>query len=150
MGLESKIANSSQNSSISLTLVPFPSFKSAAKSSIPQKSPNVISAILGNFENLQSMSVDELAEWLDKNGQYDGSPWSKWFDSTYCQRCESVVVTREEYKRVFGCCGFGNTVDCAYCEWEGKCKFFPEMDEAPPNNKEIIKMWLESEVKYGA
>ena len=90
--------------------------------------------------------MEELAEWLDKNGQFDTAPWTIWFDQKYCKGCDKLTVTMEEYKRVFGCVGFGNTVDCAYCEWKGKCRFFPEMDEVP-DGKEIIKMWLEMETK---
>ena len=99
---------------------------------------------MNNFERLQSMSVEELAEWLDIL-HYDNTPWLQWFDSKYCNQCEPITVTSKEYKNKFGCSGFGDTVKCAYCEWEDNCKFFPEMSEAL-NRTNILKMWFESEV----
>ena len=35
---------------------------------------------------------------------------------------------------------------CSYCELNGNCKFFPNLDETP-DNKMVTKMWLESEVE---
>lgn len=35
---------------------------------------------------------------------------------------------------------------CSYCELNGNCKFFPDLDEVP-DNKKIIKMWLETEIE---
>ena len=37
-----------------------------------------------NFQHLQSISIDELAKWLDEYGQFDNSPWSTWFAEKYC------------------------------------------------------------------
>lgn len=76
-----------------------------------------------------------MAEWLDQYGMFDNSPWMIWFDQQYCKNCEDVVCKYENDKKEFS---------CSYCELNDKCKFFPEYDEAP-SNKEIIKMWLESE-----
>lgn len=92
---------------------------------------------MAQFEKLQSMDIEELAEWLDKYGQFDGSPWMKWFDELYCKNCESIMCHYLDNEYEF---------PCSWCEINDKCRFFPEMDEAP-DNKEIIKMWLESEVK---
>ena len=100
---------------------------------------------MNNFEKLKSMSAEELAEWLDIL-HYDNTPWLQWFDSKYCSQCSPVVVTREEYKDKFGCSGYGDTVECAYCEWENNCKFFLEMDEAP-SRTDILKMWFIEEVE---
>ena len=95
---------------------------------------------MNNFEKLQSMSVEQFAEWLDENGMWDTSPWSKWFDSEYCQQCESIIGTI--------CDDFGDDRKCefAYCEVEHKCRFFQNMEDVP-DCKDIIKMWLESEVE---
>ena len=92
-----------------------------------------------NFKHLQSMSIEELAEWLDENGMWDHSPWSQWFDSQYCRQCESVKATVEDDfgKRE---CGF------AWCELEHKCRYFADREDVP-DCKEIIKMWLESEAE---
>jgi hypothetical protein len=92
---------------------------------------------MNNFENLKSMSVEELAEWLDVNGMFDGSLWNQWFDERYCSQCESIEAHYEESGRV---------CKCAYCEVYEKCRFFVDWEDVP-NNKAVIKMWLESEVK---
>ena len=90
-----------------------------------------------NFKHLQSMSIDELAEWLDENGMWDYSPWSQWFDCTYCKNCEDVKKECE-----FN--GHYTEMRFAWCEIHNRCKFFPDHDEVPDCN-EIIKIWLESE-----
>lgn len=86
------------------------------------------------FDKFKSMNIDELAEWLDKYGTFDNSPWMSWFDQKYCKRCEDIMCKYEDGKREFL---------CSYCELNGNCKFFPNLDEVP-DNKMSIKMWLES------
>ena len=98
--------------------------------SIPKKS---------NAEMIKAMNIEQLAEWLDTNGMWDNSPWSKWFDSTYCKQCESVKATVKD--------DFGKReCDFAWCELEHKCRYFADREDVP-DCKEIIKMWLESEVQ---
>ena len=93
---------------------------------------------MNNFEKLKQMDIDQAAEWLDKHGQFDSSPWMKWFDSTYCQNCETVETRLED---------FDKDVVCAWCEvHDDKCKFFPDQSEAP-EGRQIVKLWLESEVE---
>lgn len=87
------------------------------------------------FNSIKNKNIDELAEWLDKYGQYDGSPWNEWFDKNYCQKCEPEYVYVEAFER---------KCECAWCELHNKCKFFQNIDDAP-DSKQIIKMWLESE-----
>ena len=87
------------------------------------------------FDIFKSMTLEQFAEWLDKYGQFDGSQWMSWFDKKYCKNCEPIMCHYEDSKNEF---------PCSYCEINNKCKFFPNIDHAP-NNKEIIKMWLESE-----
>jgi hypothetical protein len=83
------------------------------------------------------MTIDALAEWLDKYGQFDSSPWMNWFTENYCNKCESIECHYPDSEYKF---------HCSWCELnDNKCKFFPDADEAP-NNKKIIKLWLESEV----
>lgn len=89
------------------------------------------------FEKFKSMNEEELASWFDEHGRFDGSPWMQWFDKRYCSNCESIICRYENSKREFS---------CAWCELEHKCKFFPNMDYAP-DNKDIIKMFLQTEVE---
>ena len=91
------------------------------------------------FEKFKSMNIDELAEWLDKYGMFDNSPWMSWFDQKYCKNCEDIMCKYEDSEREF---------PCSYCELNGNCKFFSGLDEVP-DNKKIIKMWLESEIHRG-
>ena len=99
------------------------------------------------FEKIRSMDIDELAEWLDENGQFDGSPWMKWWDENYCQKCDPIECHYTETKEKLGFEPFyERSIECAWCELEHKCKFFPEMKDVPDSN-EIVKMWLESEIK---
>lgn len=67
----------------------------------------------------------------------DESPWNQWFDENYCQKCESV--------RAFVPYLNGEH-ECAWCEANGKCKYFLDWEEQP-SCKDIVKMWLESEVE---
>ena len=89
------------------------------------------------FEKFNLMDIDTLAEWICEHGEFDGSPWCKWFDETYCRKCEPVMCHYPNSKREF---------PCAWCELERKCKFFMNLNEQP-DSKDVIKMWLESEVK---
>lgn len=82
------------------------------------------------------MSTDELAEWLDLYGNFDHSPWMEWFDKKYCQDCDGIDM---EYID-------GHITECAYCEINNVCRFFPDREEAP-NNVEILKIWLDEEIK---
>jgi hypothetical protein len=100
-----------------------------------------------NFKRLQSMSIDELAEWLDKNGTFDNSPWLNSFNEKYCEKCESIECTYAEAEEKLDVTPyFGHTIKCAYCELEKNCRFFPGLDDVP-DNKEMIKMWLEEEAE---
>ena len=86
------------------------------------------------FETLKTKNIDELAKWLDKHYSFDEAPYWRWWDTNYCNKCEAVVFTDDE----------GYETDYAYCEHYGNCRFFKEMEDIP-DNKQIIKMWLESE-----
>ena len=90
------------------------------------------------FESIKSKNIDELSEWLDKYGAMDCSPWTKWFDENYCSKCEAeeIYVSAIDAKH-----------ECAWCELHGKCKYFQEMNDIP-DNKQVIKMWLETEDEY--
>ena len=81
------------------------------------------------YEYFMSKSIDELAEWLNENIA-DDSPWISWWDRKYCNKCDGVLYEGSEY---------------GWCELNNKCKFFQDMDGIP-DNKQIIKMWLEREI----
>ena len=91
------------------------------------------------FEKIKSMTIDEFAEWLDKYGAFDNEvPWMDWWDKTYCQNCESVMAHVLYFND-------DKEYECSWCELNGYCKFFQDMDDIP-DIKQIIKLWLESEV----
>lgn len=104
-----------------------------------------------NFNRIQSMNVEELAEWLDKHGQFDGAPWTHWFDDQYCKNCAAIECNYAQAKTDLGITPFYNeTIECAYCELidefgKKRCRFFPELDDIP-DNKKIIEMWLIEEI----
>lgn len=95
---------------------------------------------MNNFDMLKNLTKEQLSEWLDKYGMFDGSPWIEWFDKYYCQKCDLVIgyypseLENEPRK--------GH--EFTYCDLNGYCRFFNEMNTIP-DNKQIIKMWLESE-----
>lgn len=98
--------------------------------------------MMNNFEKLQSMGVDQLVEFLDTNGHHDAI-WWKWFEENYCNKCETTMTT------IPNCDGEETWLTpcvCAYCEVNGKCRFFPELEDIP-DCKETIKLWLEAEVE---
>lgn len=100
-----------------------------------------------NLQKIANMSIDELAEWLDENGQYDNSPWNLWWDENYCSKCESIECTyAKAEEKLDSTPYYRHTIKCAYCELENKCKFFPELEDVP-DSVNVIKMWLEVEAE---
>lgn len=84
------------------------------------------------FELLKSKNIEELTEWFDEIG-IDFSPWVSWWDKNYCNKCDAVYYD-------------GDRSEYGWCEVNGKCKYFQDMNDIP-SNKQIIKMWLESEIE---
>ena len=99
---------------------------------------------MNNFENLKSLSLEGFANWLYMNCQFEDSPWANWFDDTYCTKCERIECSSAEYWNNDTEPYQTNIVECAYCEFEDKCRYFPDLEEIP-DNLEIIKMWLRQE-----
>ena len=81
------------------------------------------------------MNIDELVEWLDKNGAYEYTPWERWFEKNYCKKCATVVGCPEDL--------YGEHM-CSWCELHRKCRFFQDMSTFP-SRKQVIRLWLESE-----
>jgi len=106
-----------------------------------------------NLEKIKNMDLDQLAEWLDKHGMFDHSPWNDWWDKNYCSKCEPIECHYADAKEKLGIEPYfhDDTVECAYCELADesgitRCRFFPDMNDVP-NNVEVIKMWLEKEAE---
>lgn len=89
-----------------------------------------------NYEFIKSLSEDTLADWLSIKVSWDCAPWTEWFDKKYCQKCDSINTYVPALER---------ETECAYCEINDKCRYFPEVD-GTLSDKEIIKLWLASEV----
>ena len=89
---------------------------------------------MNEFDKIKLMNIDEFAEWLNENIVADDVPWINWWDKNYCNNC----IAERLYSPVFG-----REAEWAWCELHGKCKFFENLDNIP-DNKQIIKLWLES------
>lgn len=94
---------------------------------------------MNNFEKLQSMSVEELAKWLDKHLAFDDAPHTLWFAKNYCDKCDLV---EGQWEGTFGT----HKCEFAYCEKNHKCRYFEELPEVP-DDVEMVKLWLEAEVE---
>lgn len=81
------------------------------------------------FEKIKSMNIDEFARWFEENCTHDNDPCIRWFSETYCENCEPIM---------------DNGMECSYCELNGNCKFFENLDYTP-SQRETIKVWLNSE-----
>ena len=89
------------------------------------------------FEEFKNMDIEAFVKWIDKHGQHDDSPWNKWFEESYCQRCESVMAFVPY---------LNGEHECTWCEVNGKCRYFQELDGIL-SCKDVVKMWLEGEIK---
>ena len=99
------------------------------------------------YDSLHNMSKEELARFLDKNTKDDETPWSEWFNKNYCKNCEPIKCDVDTARKELGLnCFYGSGVECAYCELNHKCKFFPDMDDIP-DSYDTILMWLEQEAE---
>lgn len=83
------------------------------------------------------MTIEELVELLDNCDVSDETPWIIQFNNRYCNNCELVVCHYEDSNR---------QIKCAWCELEGKCRFFSDKEETP-DYQEKIEMWLKSEIE---
>lgn len=86
-----------------------------------------------NLEWLQSLSKEQLIEWLLQHASQEG-PWDEWWSRHFCSRCPTVTG-RE--KSIFT----GRPLEQAYCEVGEKCCFFPELPDFP-DRRIAIDMWL--------
>lgn len=85
------------------------------------------------FDMIKNKNIDELVDWIDEHFAFDSAPYWYWWDKNYCSKCETIASLDDEG-------------EFAYCEVHNNCRFFKDMDKIP-DTKQIIKMWLLSEVK---
>lgn len=98
---------------------------------------------MNNFEKFKAMSMDELIQWMSKHPSED-SPWAIWWNNTYCDKCEPIMLTQDEAEEKLGFRPFGHITRCSYCELNDyKCRYF---DKAL-SGEDVAKMWLEAEVE---
>lgn len=93
------------------------------------------------FDKIKSLSKEEMVNYLSQYGDVDFAPWWNWFDEKYCQKCETIETSEDDYHF---------KVRYSYCELYGRCRFSSgEGDSNDPilgEDKKIIQKWLESEV----
>lgn len=65
----------------------------------PYDSGEELCCCLNNYGKLIRMSLDEMAEFLDKVSIWDNAPWIEWFDKTYCSECPGVEMDGHVYAR---------------------------------------------------
>ena len=96
------------------------------------------------FEKIKSMNIDEFTEWFADNCMHDDDPVIKWWDNAYCKDCNSVYTT-VDYLDSYAP-SYNKEHECAWCEVNGKCKYFQDMNEVP-SSQDMIKLWLKSEAE---
>ena len=86
------------------------------------------------FDCMKNMTIDEMVDYLDKNWTTDNAPWISWWDEHLCNGCEPIYKDTELY----------DNVEFTWCEINKNCRFFSDMNSVP-DNKMMIRVWLESE-----
>ena len=67
------------------------------------------------FEKIQGMTEEEFAQWYFDHCTQDKDPAIRWWDETYCEKCEPVIGRYEDSYR---------DKKFAYCEIYDRCRFF--------------------------
>ena len=88
------------------------------------------------IDEFKSKTIDEFIDWLDEYCVFENAPWVQWWNNNYCNKCPAEIGKYEDSDR---------EIEFAWCELHDKCKFFPNMNNTP-DTKQMIRMWLESEV----
>ena len=86
------------------------------------------------YEKLNGMSIQQVAQFLNKLQDYDNPPWYVLFTSKYCDKCEPILKRNNAF-------GFNVEVEYAPCETEVGCPF----GVCNLSEEETIKQWLLSE-----
>lgn len=93
------------------------------------------------FENFKNKDIDELVDWFSEHCSFDSAPYWHFWDEKYCSKCEPEITCVPDLSKDLNS---DIECECAWCELNNKCKFFPNINDIP-DEKQIIKMWLESE-----
>lgn len=91
--------------------------------------PNSQGEKVNIHQHLTSLNIDGFAKWIAENCGGCETPWSKWLQQNYCNKCGSVMV----YSK-----WFGRDMEVAPCE-QGECPF--NVKDLPKET--LVKMWLE-------
>ena len=91
--------------------------------------------MMTNREWLQSADLDTLVNFLHSIDSFEDSPYIESWDNKYCSQCESIICTYANSDR---------KIPCSFCELEGYCKFFPDLDHIP-DYADMIRLWLAEE-----
>ena len=84
-----------------------------------------------NFKRIKNMTKEEIARFLSYIVEdSDNSPWITWFNTSYCNHCETIKKDGHEFTP---------------CECDNKCKYFPKDGESYLDDEIIIKHWLDGE-----
>ena len=96
---------------------------------------------MNNYQNLKSLSLEELAVYIEEQYHKDDFPWDEWFNRKYCMNCPVII------KKVDSILYPGKVNrEFAYCEVNDKCRYFPDAGSIL-SQQEIIKLWLQEEVE---
>lgn len=98
---------------------------------------------MNQYDYITSLNKEQLIDWLDTYADSDISPWRRWFDENYCSKCEPIKCSYAECEKLNIKPFYKSNLICSYCEWEKKCKYFPDLEEVP-NSRKMIELWLET------
>jgi hypothetical protein len=95
------------------------------------------------YEKLIGLNKEDLAKEIHEMWRENREePWTEWFCERYCTCCAPVYeknpFTGEDYQ--------DDAYLCSYCELNGRCRHFPELNEVPSDEKMIL-IWLSQQVK---
>lgn len=91
-----------------------------------------------NYRNVKNLNKKELAKFLCNICSPESNLWIKWFDDTFCKKCEPII-SKKENELI--------SQESAYCEINDKCKYFKDKYKEVPSLEEICEMWLSKKVE---
>ena len=88
---------------------------------------------LSNYGKIGQMDIYEMADFLDSISEYEGTPWAKWFQESFCDKCKVIEKDGEKFSR----CELG--YEDSLCACKGLCN---------KPTAEIILAWLNPNYYY--